>query len=124
MDAGKLGGQTAHACHLALLGDVRPKEGEAPLEELTFTLRGAAARWLQADFTKMTLEVYSEEELRTIYRQAQDAGLPCGLAVDNGWTAFKNQKTATVVAIGPAETEAVNRITGHLKKYQSKSEAA
>ncbi len=124
MDAGKLGAQTAHASHLALLGDFRPAEGVAPQETLTVVLTGAAALWLQADFPKMTLEVHSEEELLAIHAQALAAGLPCGLVVDNGWTVFKNQKTPTVVAIGPADAAAINLITGHLRKYSQKEVAA
>jgi PTH2 family peptidyl-tRNA hydrolase len=118
MDAGKLGAQTAHAMQLALLGDVRPAEGESPKKELSFVLTGAAAAWLQADFPKATLEVYSEDELFDIHAKAQAAGLPCSLVVDNGWTVFKNKKTPTVVGIGPADAEAIDKVTGHLKKYQ------
>jgi PTH2 family peptidyl-tRNA hydrolase len=117
MDAGKLGAQTAHAMQLALLGDVRPAPGEPIKDELVFVVKGAAAQWLQADFPKITLEVHSEEELLDVYAKAQAAGLPCGLVVDNGWTVFNNQKTPTVVGIGPADAGAVNLVTGHLKKY-------
>lgn len=119
MDAGKLGAQTAHATHLALLGDVRLTQGEVPKEEIAFILTGAAALWLQGDFPKSTLEVYSEEELLGVYAKAQAAGLPCGLVVDNGWTVFKNQKTPTVVGIGPADAAAIDCITGNLHKYTS-----
>ena len=119
MDAGKLGSQTAHATHLALLGDFRPKDGEQPQDELTFVIRGAAAKWLQADFPKITLEVHSEDELRAILGKAQAAGLPCALVEDNGWTVFKNKKTPTVVGIGPAPSAEIDAITGHLDKYVS-----
>jgi PTH2 family peptidyl-tRNA hydrolase len=119
MDAGKLGAQTAHAMHLALFGDVRPVPGAALKDELVFVVKGAAAHWLQEDFPKIILEVYSEKELLALHVQAQAANLPCGLVVDNGWTVFKNQKTPTVVGIGPADAAAINRITGHLQKYTS-----
>lgn len=118
MDAGKLGPQTAHASHMALLGDVRPAEGQLPQDTLTFKLSGAAAAWLQGDFPKMALEVYSESELLAIYESARAAGLPCSLVQDNGWTVFKG-KTYTVVGIGPAAAAEVNAITGHLHKYDS-----
>lgn len=119
MDAGKIGTQTAHAMHLSMFGETRPKDGESPVDEFNFVVRGAGAQWLQRDFPKVTLEVYSEEQLLEIYAQAQAAGLPCALVEDNGWTVFKNKKTATVVGIGPAETPAIDAITGHLKKYDS-----
>lgn len=119
MDAGKIGGQTAHAMHLSMLGETRPAEGAPLVEEFNFVVRGAAAQWLQKDFPKITLEVYSEEQLLAIYAQAQSAGLPCALVEDNGWTVFKNKKTATVVGIGPAESAAIDVVTGHLKKYDS-----
>lgn len=123
MDAGKLGAQTAHAMHLAMLGDFRPAEGAAPKDELVIVLKGDTARWLQEDFPKVTLEVDSEEALLAIYAQAQAAGLPCGLVVDNGWTVFKNKKTPTVVGIGPADAAAINSITGHLPKYSQEAPA-
>lgn len=122
MDAGKIGTQTAHAMHLSMLGETRPKEGGALVEELTFVISGAAAQWLQKDFPKVTLEVYSEDELREIYAKALAAGLPCALVEDNGWTVFKNKKTATVVGIGPAATSNIDAITGHLKKYSATPE--
>jgi PTH2 family peptidyl-tRNA hydrolase len=123
MDAGKLGSQTAHAVHLAMLGDLRPAEGEPKKEKILITLEGAAAEWIQEDYPKITLEVYSEDELLDIHAKAKAAGLPCGLVVDNGWTVFKNQKTHTVVGIGPADASTINAITGHLKKYSSAKEA-
>jgi PTH2 family peptidyl-tRNA hydrolase len=119
MDAGKIGSQTAHAMHLSMFGETRPSEGEPLVEEFTFVVRGPAAQWLQKDFPKMTLEVYSEQELLDIHAKALAAGLPCGLVEDNGWTVFKNKKTATVVGIGPAESAEIDKITGHLKKYLS-----
>jgi peptidyl-tRNA hydrolase len=117
MDAGKLGSQTAHAMHLAMLGDFRPAEGVEPKDKLVIELTGVAARWLQEDFPKVTLEVHSEDELLAIYDQAHAAGLPCGLVVDNGWTVFKNKPTPTVVGIGPADSAAIDGITGRLSKY-------
>jgi PTH2 family peptidyl-tRNA hydrolase len=119
MDAGKLGPQTAHAMHLSMFGETRPAEGQPLVDEFTFVVRGAAAQWLQRDFPKVSLEVYSEEQLLEIYAKAKAAGLPCGLVEDNGWTVFKNKKTATVVGIGPAESAAIDAITGDLKKYDS-----
>jgi peptidyl-tRNA hydrolase len=41
------------------------------------------------------------------------------LVENNGWTVFKNKKTATVVGIGLDESAAIDKITGHLMKYRA-----
>lgn len=71
--------------------------------------------WLNGTFTKIVLKVNSEEELRDIYTKAQEAGMPCSLIVDNGKTEFNGVPTTTCSAIGPAYSEDIDKITGHLE---------
>lgn len=75
----------------------------------------AAIEWLEGRFTKVCVSVDSEQELLDVYQQAKDAGLICSLITDAGLTEFNGVPTNTVVAIGPAYPDEVNKITGHLK---------
>jgi peptidyl-tRNA hydrolase, PTH2 family len=70
--------------------------------------------WINGLFTKICVSVNSEAELESIYQSALDAGLPTALIVDAGLTEFNGVPTKTVVAIGPTNAEAINKITGHL----------
>lgn len=71
--------------------------------------------WIYGKFTKVCLGVDSEEELLEIVNQAQVAGLPCALITDAGLTEFNGVPTNTCCAIGPAWSEEIDAITGHLK---------
>jgi peptidyl-tRNA hydrolase, PTH2 family len=71
--------------------------------------------WLNGLFTKVVVSCDSEQELLDLYQQAKDKGLPCSLIIDAGLTEFNGVPTKTCVAIGPAKSEEINPITGHLK---------
>jgi len=72
-------------------------------------------QWIEGSFTKICLSVDSEEELISIYNQAKSAGLLCSLIEDNGLTEFHGVKTKTAVAIGPANSDEIDKITRELK---------
>lgn len=71
--------------------------------------------WLNGSFTKIVLKVNSELQLCALYVKAQEAGIPCSLIVDNGKTEFNGVPTTTCCAIGPAFSEDIDKITGHLE---------
>lgn len=68
--------------------------------------------WVDGIFTKVVLSVDSEEALLKAYTLAQEAGLPTALITDVGNTEFHGVATHTAVAIGPANSEDINKITG------------
>lgn len=72
----------------------------------------AEHEWITGSFAKVTLQVENEEDLREVYRQAQEAGLEASLIIDSGRTEFNGVPTATTVAIGPDEVEKLDLITG------------
>lgn len=82
---------------------------------LDIALTEAMREWIEGLFTKVCLQVDDDEKLLGIYHQARDAGLPCALIEDSGKTEFHGVKTVTCCAIGPADAEAIDKITGHLK---------
>jgi PTH2 family peptidyl-tRNA hydrolase len=68
--------------------------------------------WVWGSFAKIVLSVESEDELLHAYELAKAAGLPTALIVDEGRTEFHGVPTKTTVAIGPAPSEEIDKITG------------
>ncbi len=73
--------------------------------------------WLYGAFTKVCLQVNSEEELKAVHEKALEAGLESNLIVDNGTTEFNGVKTPTCCAIGPHQAHRFEGITTDLKLY-------
>lgn len=71
--------------------------------------------WLSGMFTKICVQVNSEEELLAVYQRALDAGLIAAMIVDSGKTEFNGVPTRTCIAVGPATHEELAPITGNLK---------
>ena len=73
--------------------------------------------WIRGSFTKIVLEVKSEQELLDLHQKAVDAGLESHVVLDSGKTHTKGVPTNTVCAIGPDDSDKINLITGHLRPY-------
>ena len=65
---------------------------------------------------KICLQVDSEAELLAVHKAAEDARLVSTLMEDLGLTEFEGL-TKTVVVLGPANEEKLNKVTGHLKHF-------
>ncbi len=131
MPAGKLAAQVSHASLGAVLSlsekDIRirkeVKDGSTfiyneKIITIPYAINSSLDKWLEEKFTKIVLECNSEEELELIYYKAKDAKLPTVLITDAGDTIFNGVPTKTCVAIGPADEEEINNITGKLKLYK------
>lgn len=68
--------------------------------------------WINGRFAKIVLSVDNEESLLKAYQEALIAGIPTALITDSGFTEFHGILTNTAVAIGPAKTEDIDKITG------------
>jgi len=73
--------------------------------------------WINDRFTKVVLQVFSEEELLDYHQKALDAGLRANLIQDSGQTEFGGELTYTTCAIGPNYAEAIDKVTGDLRLY-------
>lgn len=71
--------------------------------------------WEEGDYTKVVVFVNSEAELLQVFQNATYAELPCALITDLGKTEFHGEATETCLAIGPADSAVIDKITGHLK---------
>lgn len=82
---------------------------------LDFSEYPVVKEWLQGSFAKVALAVNSEEELKTCYKKAKEAGFPVSYIVDNGVTVFNGVKTPTCAGIGPALSDKLDELFGHLQ---------
>ena len=115
MSPGKLASQVAHASLAALLDEIRDYKTDTVFR---LKKKSAAYKWLAEDFTKVVLQVNSEEELLALYDLTLSKGIPCALIVDDGRTEFNGEKTITCLGIGPDFSNDIDKITGHLKLYK------
>ena len=76
---------------------------------------GTTEDWIRSGGTKICLKADNEEHLLSLFAAAKKANLPCSLVIDEGRTEFKGVPTPTAVAIGPADSEEIDKITGGLE---------
>ena len=90
--------------------------GEKEVRELRIKMSVEMYKWLyEGKFTKICVRVDSEEQLLDINQMGKGAGLPVALITDSGKTEFGGVPTNTCLAIGPALSEDIDKITGDLK---------
>ena len=69
--------------------------------------------WRNEGMAKIVLKVKDEKELIKYFQKAKENGLVAALITDAGKTVV-TPGTKTAVAIGPAEEESIDKITGEL----------
>lgn len=111
MRRGKEIAQGAHAAMMWLSERLRRFVYAAP------HLSKEEMEWMAGTFTKVTLQVDSEEALLDVFNRARDKGLTAYLVTDSGKTEFDGVPTKTCCAIGPHEAEKIDEITKDLKLY-------
>ena len=72
--------------------------------------------WRAEGFRKIVCQVYSIEDMQTIYDKAKEVGLPVFWVSDFGCTELP-PNTATAIAIGPDLNKNVNKVTKDLEKF-------
>ncbi len=71
--------------------------------------------WLSGAFTKICVSCETEDELLALEEAADEAGIINCLITDSGKTEFRGVPTNTVLAVGPANRDDIDKITGNLK---------
>ncbi len=118
---GKIGIQMTHASKAVILNQLRDSKWVL-VNNIPRTLELAGKpeedpvyQWCTGPFTGIALKCKSEVKLQKLYDEAIAAGLPCSYIVDRGLTVFNGVPTATCMAIGPAKSEDIDKITGKLR---------
>lgn len=101
MRRGKQIAQGAHAAVLVLI--------ETGLDDPT------VKSWFDEGMAKICVRVDSEDELNSIKNLAVENGLPVYMVCDEGRTEFNGVVTPTCLAIGPAQSDVIDIVTGNLK---------
>lgn len=118
-NVGKLIAQGAHAA----VGAFIPRETTTLVPQpdgsvlLQARLTPAQAFWFTSQSIKAVVQADDEAHLKAIHQQALDAGLPCVLIEDAGFTEF-DRPTLTAVGIGPVDPERVDPITRALRLFR------
>mgnify|MGYP003873489587 CR=1 FL=1 len=101
MSKGKIAVQVAHAAVTAAFEAFKHK-------------REWLEKWLREGQKKVVVQASSENELIRIANEAEELGLPYAIIRDAGLTELP-PNTLTAVAIGPAPSNMVDKITGKMK---------
>lgn len=119
MRKGKLVAQGAHASLKVFTDQSSFGKHDIPLvggvRIMRLELWPYAQEWMAGLYTKICLGCESEIEIQTLANQAKDAGLPHALITDAGLTEFAGVPTVTALAIGPWDSDEIDKITGRLK---------
>ncbi|MBI2085177.1 MAG: peptidyl-tRNA hydrolase [Candidatus Aenigmarchaeota archaeon] len=98
MSAGK---KIAQACH-ASVGAVLNADDKI------------VAHWNETGAKKIALKVAGENAIKDLHSAAKKMRLPCFLVADAGLTELE-PGTITALAIGPADDNKIDKITGNIK---------
>lgn len=107
MNKGKMIAQGAHAAMMCLTEDVVKMWNQGHLDTIW--------TWAHGEMAKIAVAVDTLEELNELEKKAKEAGLLCYEVIDSGKTVFDGVPTKTCIAIGPADSVEVDKITGALK---------
>lgn len=127
MRKGKIASQCAHASNAILLDDIKKHQFKWAIRCIYFyffkkwIFNDDISKWLNGNFTKIVLQTkyknsnpfirdYTPEQtLDKMYETAKSLGVYCSIITDNGLTEFNDNKTKTVVCIGPINTKDKNK---------------
>ncbi|KAL9649113.1 hypothetical protein ABK040_008490 [Willaertia magna] len=106
MGKGKIAAQCCHAA----VGLYR----NAMLYSNNSTWKNNIVNWEETAEAKICLKVESEQELVTLYEKSKQQGLNAYLVIDAGRTQIE-PNSKTVLGIGPAPVEEIDKVTGRLR---------
>ena len=102
MTAGKMSAQASHGALDTYLAAQELRPETIPL-------------YKQGHGIKVCLKAKNEYQLEKAQALAIEAGIPCALITDLGYTVFEGQPTVTVLGLGPAKRSEINHI---VKRFQ------
>lgn len=115
MRKGKMVAQGAHASLACLIDDNISDRSLSELKMNIAVISDTTFKWFQTGMKKICLKVRSEQELKELIQKAKESGLVAYTVTDAGYTEFNGVSTITCGAIGPAEDNLIDEITGNLE---------
>ncbi len=109
MRKGKMCAQVAHASNMFLLDCM----GKLSLPAADF--ESLLSMWIKNDYKKVVCGCAVESELQLLMQAAEAINLRYYPIYDLGLTEFHGQKTLTCTSFGPAPSNLIDKITGHLQ---------
>ena len=128
MKAGKLAAQVSHASMAPITSRLRDNIHHTEDGDVTMSITfwngdehdDAFLEWIEGSFTKVVLEIETEQDLLNLIEAAELEQVPYCKIEDEGRTAFHGVKTLTCASFGPCYSDVTDRLTGHLKLYNVK----
>jgi len=124
MGKGKIAAQVAHASMKVLLDrmtftDVSlttPSSSNPRFVDMSMIISKSSSLydWLNGPFTKVVVSVNSIDELLELQIKADNMNIRHSIITDAGRTEFHGEPTITCIAIGPDESDKIDKITGDL----------
>ena len=116
MRKGKMAAQAAHAS-MKVFFDRMERVEDSDIDSATgiaykVTPTNEMIMWMEGAFTKVVVGCDSENEIYALQKLATELEIPNAVIVDNGLTEFHGEKTVTCIAIGPADAEKIDPLTG------------
>lgn len=106
---GKSCSQAAHAS-----GEFMREQLVAIIDGGTHTLKDHEIAWMRHGMAKITVRSDTIEEFERVRDEAIAAGLKVRVITDSGRTEFHGVPTVTALAIGPADADTIDLITGEM----------
>ncbi|AEH61419.1 Aminoacyl-tRNA hydrolase [Methanosalsum zhilinae DSM 4017] len=95
-------------------GKLAVQVAHAAVSAMQWADRDAIEKWKRGGQKKVVLRVATLKEMFELREEARRKNLPVALIQDAGLTQVE-PGTVTVLGIGPADAEVLDRVTGHLK---------
>lgn len=112
MRKGKMCAQAAHASNMFLFDCM----GKLSFPAAEFDHKNIILdEWIKNGYKKVVCGCVVESELLLLIEAAKKMNLRCYPVYDFGLTEFHGQKTLTCASFGPAPSDLVNKVTGHLQ---------
>lgn len=115
MRKGKIASQCCHASMKVWFDRMDMLQDEEGFYYQTNILNEDFIKWKEGLFTKVVVGVESDKPFEHFANQAKKLGIPYAIIEDAGLTEFHGEKTVTCMALGPARSSKINKITGDLK---------
>lgn len=121
MSPGQVSAQVAHAAMLFLCNRLKFDLCSIPATRMILPGRALAdfseneRFWLEESFTKVVVKVKNTTQLLEVYENAKAAGLEAHLMDEEDYIDGFPGKVYTALAVGPAPSNVLKPITGHLR---------